>query len=177
VSIIKTHNPLKQFNDLYQQYYTSVFCVVSRFMSDRHETEDIVQEVFVKLYLQLKAGSIVLYPKTWLYKVATNMCLNLVTRRREIQSIEQTNISEVSPADSLEKYVENKEQKNGVEAALLKLKENERLIVILYSEGLSYKEISEISGVKFTSIGQSIYRALQKLKPLLKTQYDEMLNQ
>jgi len=59
----------------------------------------------------------------------------------------------------------------------LKLKEHERLVVILYSEGLSYKEIAEVSGVKFTSVSQNLSRALDKLRPLLKNHYYEMLNQ
>jgi len=168
---------LEQFNDIYQQQYTSVFRLVSKFNVNRHEAEDIVQEVFVKLYLQLDSGGKVQYPKTWLYKVASNICINTVTRRKEIQTIEKLNDLDLGVCECIESKIESKEQEKIIHEALLKLKEHERMIVILYSENLSYKEIAEISGVRFSSVGKSLSRALEKLKPLLKNQYYEMLNQ
>ena len=167
---------MKQFNSIYQQHYATVFHLVSKFTLGSHETDDIVQDVFVKLYLQLEAGVIVEYPKTWLYKVATNACLNSIGRNKETHSIDKISDMEATFADSIDSQIENAEQQSILQHALLKLKENERIIVILYSEGLSYKEIAEISGVRFSSIGKSLSRSLEKLKPLLKNQYDEMLN-
>lgn len=167
---------MKQFNDIYQQHYLAVFRLVSKFTLGSHETDDIVQDVFLKLYLQMESSVVVLYPKTWLYKVATNACLNTLGRNKETYSIENIGYLETSVADSVDLKFENDEQQRMMQKALLTLKENERMIVILYSEGLSYKEISEVSGVPFSSVGKSLSRSLQKLKPLLKNQYYEMLN-
>jgi len=167
---------LNQFNDIYQQHYKTIFRLVSKFTLGSHETDDIVQDVFVKLYLQMEAGVVVLYPKTWLYKVATNACLNVLSRNKETHSIENVSHLESSVADSVDLKIENDEQQRMMQKALLALKVNERMIVILYSEGLSYKEIAEASGVRFSSIGKSLSRSLEKLKPLLKNQYYEMLN-
>ena len=167
---------MEQFNDIYRQHYPTVFRLVSKFTLGSHETDDIVQDVFVKLYLQMETGVVVLYPKTWLYKVATNACLNTLSRNKETHSIDKINDLETSIIDSIDTQIENEEQRNILQQALLKLRENERTIVILYSEGLSYKEIAEISGIRFSSIGKSLSRCLEKLKPLLKNQYYEMLN-
>jgi RNA polymerase sigma-70 factor, ECF subfamily len=167
---------LKQFNNIYQQHYATVFRLVSKFTLGSHETDDIVQDVFVKLYLQIEAGVIVEYPKTWLYKVATNACLNSIGRNKETHSIENISHLEAGVADSVDLKIETDEQQRMLQNALLKLNENERTIVILYSEGLSYKEIAEASGVRFSSIGKVLSRSLEKLKPLLKNQYYEMLN-
>jgi RNA polymerase sigma-70 factor, ECF subfamily len=167
---------LKQFNNIYQQHYATVFRLVSKFTLGSHETDDIVQDVFVKLYLQIEAGVIVEYPKTWLYKVATNACLNSIGRNKETHSIENISHLEAGAADSVDLKIETDEQQRMLQNALLKLNENERTIVILYSEGLSYKEIAEASGVRFSSIGKVLSRSLEKLKPLLKNQYYEMLN-
>lgn len=167
---------MEQFNDIYQQHYATVFRLASKFTLGSHETDDIVQDVFVKLYLQMEAGVVVLYPKTWLYKVATNACLNALSRNKETHSIENIGHLEASVSDSVDLKIENDEQQRMMQKALLALKENERTIVILYSEGLSYKEIAEASGVRFSSIGKSLSRSLEKLKPLLKSQYYEMLN-
>lgn len=167
---------MKQFHDIYQQHYAMVFRLVSKFTLGSHETDDIVQDVFVKLYTQIEGGVMVEYPKTWLYKVATNACLNAIGRNKETHSIENAGLLETIVADSIDTKIENDEQQRMVQRALLTLKENERTIVILYSEGLSYKEIAEASGVRFSSIGKCLSRSLEKLKPLLKNQYYEMLN-
>lgn len=167
---------MSQFNDIYQQHYKTIFRLVSKFTLGSHVTDDIVQDVFVKLYLQMEAGVVVLYPKTWLYKVATNVCLNVLSRNKETHSIENIIHLETSDTDSVDLKIENDEQQRMLQNALLSLKENERTIVILYSEGLSYKEIAESSGVRFSSIGKILSRSLEKLKPLLKEQYYEMLN-
>lgn len=152
-----------------------IYRLVSKFSADRYETEDIVQDVFMKLFIQLKTDSIE-FPKTWLYKVASNMCVNTVNRRKETYSIDEVIVQNVDNPDCIESKFEEAEQQEIIRNTLLKLDEHERLIIILYSEGLSYKEIAEISGVKFTSIGKTLSRTLEKLKPLLKGQYDAMLN-
>lgn len=170
------HNPLKQFNDIYQQYYPMVYRLVSGFTSGSDDTGDIVQDVFLKLYLQMEDGIVIEYPKTWLYKVATNACLNFISKNRELFSVDNIGHFETCPSDSVDHKMENDEKRQMLHNALLRLKESERAVVILYSEGLSYKEIAEASGVRFSSVGKILSRSLEKLKPLLKTQYDEMLN-
>jgi RNA polymerase sigma-70 factor (ECF subfamily) len=167
---------LEKFDNIYQQHYATVFRLVAKFTFGSHETDDIVQDVFVKLYLQMESGVIVEYPKTWLYKVATNACLNSISRNKENHSIENVGHLEVNMADSIDAKIENEEQHRMLQNALLRLKDSERAIVILYSEGLSYKEMAEATGVRFSSIGKILSRSLEKLKPLLKNQYYEMLN-
>jgi RNA polymerase sigma-70 factor (ECF subfamily) len=151
--------------------------MVTKFSVSRSEAEDIVQEVFIRLYLQYKSGGEVDYPKTWLYKVASNICINTVGRRKQTKHIETVNELDLGVCESLEQKMEEDEHTKIIQKALSTLKEQEKLMVILYSEGLSYKEISVISGVRFTSVSKSLSRALEKLKPLLKKQYHEMLNQ
>lgn len=168
---------MEQFNDIYKQHYTSIYRLVSKFRVNSHEAEDIVQDVFVKLYLQFNSGNQVQYPKTWLYKVAVNVCINTVNRRKETEALESISHLEYGMSNSLESDIDQNEQEEIIRNALMRLKEQERLVVILYSEGLSYKEIAEVSGVKFTSISQNLSRALEKLRPLLKNHYYEMLNQ
>ena len=168
---------MEQFNELYKLHFTTIYRMVSKFSVNRFETEDIVQEVFIRLYLQYESGGEVQYPKTWLYKVASNICINTVERRKQTKHIETVNELDLGVCESLEQKIEEDEHIHIIQKALSTLKEQEKLMVILYSEGLSYKEISVISGVRFTSVSKSLSRALEKLKPLLKTHYHEMLNQ
>jgi len=168
---------LEQFNELYKLHFTTIYRMVSKFSVNRFEAEDIVQEVFIRLYLHYESGGEVQYPKTWLYKVASNICINTVERRKQTKHIETVNEMELGICEGFENKIEEDEHIHIIQKALSTLKEQEKLMVILYSEGLSYKEISAISGVRFTSVSKSLSRALEKLKPLLKTHYHEMLNQ
>jgi len=57
-----------------------------------------------------------------------------------------------------------------------KLKPQERFLVILYSEGLSYKEMAEVTEMKYSSVGKTLSRTLKKIEKELKYQYDELYN-
>ena len=168
---------MEQFNELYRLHFTTIYRMVSKFSVDRFEAEDIVQEVFIKLYLHYESGGEVQYPKTWLYKVASNICINTVGRRKQTLHIDTVNELDTGVCEKFELKIEEDEHGKIIMKALSTLKAHEKLIVILYSEGLSYKEIAGISGVRFSSVSKSLSRALEKLKPLLKNQYYEMLNQ
>ena len=167
---------MEQFNGLYKLHYPIIYRMVSKYLVNRLEAEDVVQEAFIKLYLQYESGVIVEHPKTWLYKVASNSCLNTLGRRKKTQPIDTATELDDVINEGFELEIEEDEHRKIIMHALSTLKEREKLIVILYSEGLSYKEISDISGVRFSSVSQSLSRALEKLKPLLKKQYYEMLN-
>jgi len=58
--------------------------------------------------------------------------------------------------------------------ALSKLKSKNKLLVLLYSEGLSYKEMSELTDIKLSSIGKTLSRTLSTLKNELKDKEDEL---
>lgn len=166
---------MKEFNNIYKQNYPVIYRLVSRFIADKHEIQDIVQEVFVKLYLQNKEEKVE-FPKTWLYRVASNLCINTVKRRKELVNIDKINSSDHLSSDDLEARFMAGEQGERLQKCLLSLEDRDRLILILYADGLSYKEIAEISGIKFTSVGKLLSRALEKLKPLVKGQYNELFN-
>ena len=54
-----------------------------------------------------------------------------------------------------------------IRIALNAMNEEDRKLLVLYSEGYSYKEIAEISGMKFSSVGKTLSRALKKMKEVI----------
>lgn len=151
-----------------------IYRLVSGFISDKEIVNDIVQEVFIKLYLQLNSSIYIEFPKTWLYRVAINESLNFVNRKQNKISLETTIEITNDISDSIDKKIERAESRQQMLLALKHLKKSDRTLLILYSEGLSYKEISEISGLKFNSVGKSLTRALKKLKTILKDEKYEV---
>ena len=61
-----------------------------------------------------------------------------------------------------------------IRKALSNLKPQERILAVLYSEGFSYKEMAELTDIKFSSIGKMLSRTLGKLKEQLKKQNCEL---
>ena len=63
--------------------------------------------------------------------------------------------------------------KDVISLAVSKLNSQEKILATVYSEGLSYKEIAEVTGIKFSSIGKMLSRTLKKMEKELKNQrYD-----
>lgn len=135
---------------------------------DREEATDIVQEVFIHLYEKLENGSNIEYPRSWLYKVTVNKCIDFIKKKRTHEKVEMAVHLKTD-----ENKLEGDEKQAVVKLALDKLKPDERALAVLYSEGLSYKEMAEATGIRFSSVGKTLSRTLNKLgDELIKLKYD-----
>ena len=83
-------------------------------------------------------------------------------------------LDSIEPISIVEEATGKYPEKEIIRQALLKLKPKEKALAILYSEGMSYKEISEISGIKFSSVGKMLSRTIKKLEENLKKMDYEM---
>lgn len=132
-------------------------------LNSTDEAADVVQEVFIYLYQKTEKGLILEYPKSWLYRATLNKCIDVVRVKQKFLKIEDTAVK-----DKAEEENEENEKRELVRKALKNLKPKDRALAILYGEGLSYKEISEITGIRFTSVGKTLTRTLEKLGIQLK---------
>jgi RNA polymerase sigma-70 factor (ECF subfamily) len=155
---------VEKFNDIYKQYYGTIYKLVAYLIQSQQDVPDIVQNVFVKLYLQMQQGVVVEFPKTWLSKVAVNESHNFRTRKRIYYSLDTVWNAAGDEADQPENQLARAETRNRLLSALDRLNEKDKVLLTLYSESFSYKEISEIADIRFSSVGKSISRALEKLK-------------
>jgi RNA polymerase sigma-70 factor (ECF subfamily) len=104
------------------------------------------------------------HPKSWLCGAAVNKCVDKQrynNRFRRIVTEEET--AEMTPENDSFDGGENE-----LSFAISKLNRDERGLVVLYSEGLSYKEIAEATGIKFTSVGKTLSRTLKKIEKELR---------
>lgn len=146
---------MKRFNDLYKQYYKLVFRLAFRFVNNHESAADISQDVFIYLYENLVKNAKIKNEKAWIYKVTSNLSLAYIRKNKRTVKIKK----------EVQIEIKDENQSNSeVLIALQNLKENDRILLTLYNEGLSYKELSEATGLKFTSIGKTLSRALKRLK-------------
>jgi RNA polymerase sigma-70 factor (ECF subfamily) len=160
---------LGPFEKIYAENYQVVFRVAKKMLGDDDEASDIAQEVFICLFHRFQNGNDVQYPKSWLYRTALNKCIDKQRYNGRFQKIES-----IGDGKGEEQNMASQEISAAIHAALSKLKPQEKMLAVLYSEGLSYKGISEATGIKFSSIGKMLSRTLKKLEKELKTQRYEL---
>ena len=152
------------FDKLYNQNYRSVYILACKIVKDSEVSKDIAQEVFLKLHHYLADGKQVLNVEGWLNRTTYNHCLNYLRDSKKWQHNSLSENIETEPGSDLS-LIQDEERRQLMHCLDL-LNEKEQVLVSLYSEGMSYKEIAEITGLRFSSVGTTLARSLAKLKKL-----------
>jgi RNA polymerase sigma-70 factor (ECF subfamily) len=170
------------FDLLVRKYQHRIAKLVSRYVYDRSEVEDVTQEAFIKAYRAIKGfrGESAFY--TWLYRIAINTAKNYLVaqgRRPSIADVE-TEDAEASDigtnlrdATTPERQMLADEIGRTVERVLAALPEDLRTAVTLREiDGLSYEEIAEVMDCPIGTVRSRIFRAREaidkELQPLLE---------
>jgi RNA polymerase sigma-70 factor, ECF subfamily len=160
---------LTDFENIYNGNYNKLFRVAMKMVGNRDSARDIVHDVFVQYYDRENEGHLILYPSSWLYRVVINKCIDFLKHATKFQTIMPSDNERSDDPDDM------KEQRiSMVQAALSVLNPHERALMVLYSEGMSYKEIAESSSIRFSSVGKTLSRTLAKLENELKKQKYEL---
>jgi len=173
------------FEELIKRYKKSVINIIYRFLGDRDEAEDLALEVFLRVYKSVKRYRIEAKFSTWLYKIAVNLSLSELKKRRKHFSISLNapittdkggprelidELVDLSP--SPEKILEEKERNFLIKKAIGLLPPEQRMVIILQIyEGLSYKEISKTLDCSVKSVESKLYRARISLKKRLRSYF------
>ncbi len=167
------------FDILVKKYQHRIVALVSRFLSNSADVQDVTQDAFIKAYRALPnfRGDSAFY--TWLYRIAVNTAKNhLVSQGRRPPSVDL----DVSDAEQFEGSLALKEQATP-ERLLLKdeiqrvvsetiegLSEDLRTAITLRElEGMSYEEIAEVMGCPVGTVRSRIFRARETIQVKLKT--------
>ncbi|MDH3282992.1 MAG: RNA polymerase sigma factor RpoE [Gammaproteobacteria bacterium] len=169
------------FDLLVRKYQFKIANLISRYVYDQSEIEDITQEVFIKAYRAISGfrGDSAFY--TWLYRIAINTAKNyLVAQSRrppgtdvEAQDAEQTesgrNLRDIGTPES---NLMSRELADRVAKAVQELPEDLRIAITLRElEGLSYEEIATVMECPIGTVRSRIFRAREvidkQIRPLL----------
>ena len=160
------------FESLYENFYPKIYSYVFHKTANKEDTEDILSEVFVKIFLKhhtydpLKAN---MY--TWMLTITKNTLVDYYKKQKvvpfDINSLEFTDLEYI---DTYKKFIMNYETKDQVLSALKKLNKVERTVIDLrFFSDFSYQQISDQLGYSIGHVGVILGRALKKLK---KTYYE-----
>jgi RNA polymerase sigma factor (sigma-70 family) len=156
------------YSELITRYKRLIYSVAYKFSRDSDEVNDLAQEAFIKIYRSLSRYDSQYKFSTWSVKVATNICLDHV-RRKRLNSVSLDEIENFTGKNnSPEEYYLRKEKSQALKNAIAGLPEIYRVPIILYHQkGMSYKEIAEKLGKPMSIIKNRIFRARNTLKESL----------
>ncbi|MEW6108050.1 MAG: sigma-70 family RNA polymerase sigma factor [Nitrospirota bacterium] len=166
---------LSAFREIVERYQNSLLNYAHRYTGDRAAAEDIAQEVFLRVFKAAKDYQPLTSFKTWLFKIATNLCLNELRdnrlNRNTVDIFELNEAGFVALASryrSPEKETEDRQLGAILMKAIKDLPEKQRLALLLCKyEGFSYLEISGMMGCTVSAVESLIHRARQGLKKQL----------
>ncbi len=154
------------FRGIVDTYTERLYWHIRRFLCSHHDTNDLLQEVFIKIWTALPKfrGDSSLF--TWLYRIATNEALNHL-RKQRFKAL----VSMESSAVMLEKKIDDDPYFNGDELqrelhkAVQKLPEKQRLVFNMrYFDEMKYSDIAAITGTSEGALKASYHHAYNKIR-------------
>jgi RNA polymerase sigma-70 factor (ECF subfamily) len=169
------------YRELLTRYERPVFSLIFRMVRDRETAEDLAQETFIKVLNNLDRYSPEFKFSSWLFKIANNLTIDHVRRRRvdtisiegapdavTAESAKATSISVVSANESPLEELESRELGTAIERAIGKLRPEYRACIMLrHVEDKSYEEIAEIVKLPLGTVKTYIHRARHELRAAL----------
>jgi len=155
------------FAELVQRYRAGVVNVVYRMCGDADLAEDAAQEAFIRVWQHLPRYQPRSSFRNWVYRIATNVALDVLRRERDATDIEIVPL--VAAQSNPEAAVERSERADRVRQAVLALAPASRAVLILREyEALSYKEIAETLDIPMGTVMSRLNYARTQLRETLK---------
>lgn len=161
------------FEEIVSRYQRKIFSYVYRLVSSREDALDIVQEVFIKVYKNIKSFDMQKDFSPWIYRIAHNESVNWLKKNRKFysESIDDNEMlaNTLKSKDDIKQFFEKKEVKIFVRQAVEALPiRYQKIVELKYFQEKSYKEISRILKKPINTVGTMLNRAKKILQKNLK---------
>lgn len=156
------------FAELVGRYQNILGRVIYNLTGNRDEVNDLLQEIFIKIYKSLRQYDPERQFAAWSARIATNHCLDQLRKHKPpLVSLEESPEFQDKASSPEEEYLQG-ESRRKLQQALNGLPEKYRLPIVLYHQnGLSYQEMVVVLGLPLTIIKNRLYRARLMLREKL----------
>jgi len=164
----KTKN--QAFESLLKKYQQRIYWHVRRMVVDHDDTNDLVQDIFIKVWKNLDNFREDAKLYTWLYRIASNECITFLNRKKLKATVSFDDVSH-ELADKMvdSEYLDGNKIQMALQKAILTLPDKQRLVFNMkYFEEMKYEEISQIVGTSVGALKASYHFAVKKIENLLK---------
>lgn len=158
------------FNLLINKYQQKIYWHIRRLVIDHDDTDDLVQDVFIKVWKNLPNFRNDSQLFTWIYRIATNESITFLNKKKKKNNISLDDSGGRTLAESLvdSPYFDGDKAQMKLQKALLTLPDKQRLVFNMkYFEDLKYEEISEILGTSIGALKASFHIAVKKIEQIL----------
>ena len=162
-------NAERLFNEIVRDYSERVYWHVRRFVNNHEDADDLVQEIFLKIWTALPSfrGDAQLF--TWVYRIATNETLNWLRREKVRSALRFTTIdAEMERRIDSDPFFDGDAADRALSKAVAKLPEKQRQVFVMrYYDELPYEEMSTILGTSVGALKASYHIAQEKVRAAL----------
>ena len=157
------------FNLLVRKYQKQIYWHVRRIVIDHDDSDDVVQNTFIKIWKNINKFREESKLFTWIYRIATNEALNFLKRKRQKLFIPLVNVEErLSNSLSDDIYFNGDEIQLKLQKAILQLPEKQRLVFNMkYYDEIKYKDMSEILNTSVGALKASYHIAVKKIEKII----------
>ena len=157
------------FNEIVKDYSERVYWHVRRFVNNHEDADDLVQEIFLKIWTALPSfrGEAQLF--TWIWRIATNETLNWIRREKVRAALRFTTIdAEMERRIDSDPFFDGDAADRALSKAVAKLPEKQRQVFILrYYDEMPYEQMSEVLGTSVGALKASYHIAQEKVRAAL----------
>jgi len=168
----------RSYKKLRQKYHESIYNLIYRMIRDKDEVEDLTQEAFIKAFMSLSSFNDEFAFSTWLYKIATNNCIDYI-RRKKLQTFSIDKPIESKESDYTYELPDStyepdqdlidRQRKKLLEDAINSLPAKYRHVIHLrHVEEKEYQEIAAILRLPLGTVKAHIFRAREMLNKYLR---------
>ena len=161
------------FEDLVTEHEKGVYAIAQRMTGNAEDAADMTQETFIKAYNSLSAFRGDSKFSVWLYRIATNVCLDFLRSRSRKPTVslsmedddgEEVELDIADDSQSPERLLESGLTRDAVRRGLKALSPEYRQILLLREiQGLSYEEIADALRIEVGTVKSRIFRARKRL--------------
>ena len=164
----------RAFGELVRRHREGVVNVVYRMCGDANLSEDAAQEAFIRAWQHLLSYRPRSPFRNWVYRIATNVALDMLRRERETVDIDALSLAASDRGP--EATVEGRERGEQVRQAVLALPPASRTVLVLREyEGLSYREIADMLGIPIGTVMSRLNYARNRLRESLAPYLEVLL--
>lgn len=155
----------EQVIQAYEDARQDVYHYLLRLGLNPSQAQEAAQEVFLRLLVALRKGETIDNSRAWLFRVAHNLGLSLRTKRNCWQTLDTEFASTVPDArPDPEAGAIARQRLDQVSRALSELSPQQRRCLYLRTEGLRYQEIAAVMGLRISTVGKFLSRAITRLR-------------
>jgi len=168
------HSSFAAFKKLVELHQDMVYRLTFRLLANEHDAEDMVQEIFIRVWENLQKYNSGYAFSTWVYKIATNMCYDMLKSKQYINKSKNEAIDDLAVTcelftDPCENEIDNRQLANIIKTLTMQLSPKQKLVFTLSDiEALSTREISQITGLSAARIKSNLYLARQHIRKKLE---------